>query len=121
MTSKRSKLEERVGEALEPYGFDYEGVMLPYIICRKYRPDFSLENTHIEVKGWFRPGDTMKYKAIHEALESIGLQLVFIFQNSEKPVRKGAKLTMGGWADKHGIAWYDHDNLEELLKDLELC
>lgn len=121
MSSKRSKLEEKVGEFLEPFGFEYEATMLPYIVCRRYKPDFSMENTHIEVKGYFRPGDTAKYKAINEAFESIGLQLVFIFQYPDKAVRKGSTLTMSGWADKNGIAWYTPESMVDLVKDLELC
>lgn len=105
----RSKLEERVAEWIEPMGADYERFSLAYTIPKNYTPDFTVgfgEDCHVEVKGWFRSGDRQKYAAIAESLKGTGEILVFIFQNPGKPVSKGAKSTMGEWADKHGIPWF---------------
>lgn len=118
MSSKRSTLEVVVGATLEPAGFKYEPHKLPYIIAKEYTPDFVYLNTLVEVKGYFRPGDTQKYKAINDSLAPLGYQLVFVLQKADKPVRKGAKLTMGDWCDKYEIPWYEVSDLDTFLADV---
>ena len=106
----RNNFEADVGEELVDWS--YEPYHIPYIIKRKYIPDFTRGNILVECKGFFRAGDTQKYKAIRDSLHS--QELVFVFTNSNKKVRKGSKLTMGEWCDKEGFKWFTKDTLQEL-------
>ena len=113
MSKYRSKFEESIAKVL-PDGWSYEKVKVPYTIHRTYNVDFSKGNIYIEAKGFFRPGDTQKYKAIGKALEGTDKELVFLLQNPAKKVRKGAKMTMAGWCEKEGFRWCTLETLDEL-------
>lgn len=114
MSKYRSGMEERVGAVLEPVGFCYEPQSIPYIVKKKYTPDFVYGKFMIEVKGWFRPGDTQKYKAIHDSMDFH--ELVFVLHNPRKKVRKGAQLTMAEWCEKYGIFWCTESTLDLLVE-----
>ena len=60
----------------------------------------------VEAKGYFRPGDTQKYKGIEACLPD-HQELVFLLQAPTKQVRSGTKLTMAGWCNKVGIKWFN--------------
>ena len=113
MTSKRkyrSKFEEGLGAILEPAGAEYEPYKIPYWVPANYTPDFVLVTPEgwrvlVEAKGYFRPGDQKKYKAIRD--QTMYDELVFLLQYPNKKVRKGAQLTMSGWCEKEGIRWFD--------------
>jgi hypothetical protein len=102
-----------MGEVLEPFGFDYEPYKVPYWTPANYCPDWALESVLVEAKGWFRPGDQKKYKAVRDSLPD-SLELVFLLQAPNKKVRKGAQLTMSGWCTKEGLRWFSDP--EELAK-----
>jgi hypothetical protein len=108
----RSKFESRVAPVMEKAGGVYEGDRITYVTTSTYTPDFVFTNPYgeiifVECKGYFRPGDTKKYRAIAEEILDIGsVDFVFLLQCPSKPVRKGAKLTMGEWCDKYGIRWF---------------
>lgn len=104
----RSDFEANVASVLPPW-YEYEGHRFKYTIDRKYVPDFICENTWIEVKGYFRVGDTAKYKAIRQSHPD--KRLIFIFSNPNKKVRKNAKMSMADWADKNGWEWCTMDLL----------
>ena len=114
----RCKLEERVAAAIDK-SWRYEPRGYNYTIFRKYTPDFvkhirnagSIEEIWIEVKGYFRPGDTAKYKAIRAYYPDH--RLIMCFSHPHKPVRKGAKLTMAQWAEKEGWGWTTPQEIEE--------
>ena len=94
----------------------YEPFKVAYVTHRNYTPDFvyTTKNMHIlvEVKGFFRVGDTQKYKAIRDALKE-NQELVFFLQSAKTKVRKGAKMNMGEWCKKESIRWFDNvDNLK---------
>tara|TARA_R110001632_G_scaffold17550_6_gene55504 strand:+ start:414 stop:665 length:252 start_codon:yes stop_codon:yes gene_type:complete len=74
-------------------------------------------DTLVECKGFFREGDTQKYKAVRDSLES-HQRLVFVLMGPNKKVRKGSKMTMSGWCEKEGLSWYTLDTLEELIEDV---
>jgi len=112
----RSKLEERVAAALGE-GWDYETVRVGYTVERKYTVDFSNGSVYIEVKGYFRAGDTQKYRAVHEALSRKKKRFIMLLQYPNKPVRKGARLTMSEWCDKFGITWYAVHEIKTLLHE----
>ena len=112
MTSKRkyrSLFEQDMGQVLEAEGFEYEPYKIPYWTPGNYTPDFVLGDILVEAKGYFRPGDTKKYKAIRDALKEEGgsRELVFLLQYPGKRVRKGTKLTMSDWCEKENIEWFD--------------
>jgi hypothetical protein len=106
----RNNFESDIGEELVDWS--YEPYQIPYVTKRKYTPDFTKENILVECKGYFRVGDTQKYKAIRDSLYT--QELVFVFTNSNKKVRKGSKLTMGEWCDKEGFKWFTKETLQEL-------
>ena len=91
----------------------YESDRFPYIVERKYVPDFVNGNAWIEVKGYFRAGDVSKYKAIRKSNPDV--RLIFVFSNPNKKVRKGAKLSMGEWAVKNDWEYTTLNELEEYL------
>lgn len=114
----RSEFEKDVAQKLQPSGFSYEPTQIPYTVPRKYTPDFMYnegETTYyIECKGFFRAGDTQKYKAIKDSL-SWTEELIFVLMKPNQRVNKATKLTMCQWCDKHSIKWYTVDTLEELI------
>ena len=112
----RSGLESAFSTAVAHKNFLYEPYRLPYVIHKKYIPDFIDERTGamIECKGFFRVGDTQKYKAIRDSLFS--QELVFVLTNADKKVRKGSKITMGEWCEKEGFKWFTLETLKELKR-----
>lgn len=132
----RSKLEALVASILGR-NWDYESERISYQVERKYTPDFisdchgeglhgCMEETlrdgedgdtrsrkvYIEVKGYFRSGDTQKYKAIKARCDSEGDIFIMLLQSPKKPVRRGAKQTMGEWCERHSIEWYSLTDLK---------
>ncbi len=130
MNSYRSKLEQMVATLLGDT-WDYEPFRVPYTTQHKYTPDFvyTIDNTYeilVEVKGYFRPGDRQKYKAIRDTLKNADLsegpkqELVFFLSSPFKKVSKGAMLTMAQWCDKEGLKWFvDGEDLKEYAKEVE--
>ena len=108
----RSKFEKEV--ALELRGWQYEPMKLDYYVPRTYTPDFVYQDVWVECKGYFRAGDVAKYLAINAECMDRGLRFVFVLQDPKKKVRKGSKITMSEWCDKHDIPWFTLTNLEEL-------
>ena len=110
----RSKLEARVALGLSEW--EYESEKMGYIIHKTYNPDFIKGNIFIEVKGFFRSGDTQKYKAIHNQMLKENKILVFVWSKPHQKLRKGSKLTNAGWCDKHDIKWFSQDDMKALNK-----
>jgi hypothetical protein len=111
----RSEFEQTVNTQLNRVGFDYESEKIQYHIPRVYTPDFvHPSGILVECKGFFREGDTQKYKSIVNCLPD-DKELVFVLMKPNQKVRKGTKLSMGEWCDKHGIKWYNIDTLVELI------
>jgi len=110
-TNYRNKFEAAVAEKLTK-DWKYEPYGVPYIVKKKYIPDFVRGNYLIECKGYFRVGDTQKYKAVRDSL--VTQELIFILYNEKKKVRKGAKLNMSEWCDKEGFKWFTLDTIKEL-------
>lgn len=123
--SRRNKRTERYRSSFERRlhkgplkSCDYEPFDVEYTQKRKYKPDFVVGNIWFEAKGFFRPGDQAKYMAVQENHKDI--QLVFIFNNPYKPVRKGAKMTMARWADIKGFTWFgekDGAKIKKFIKE----
>lgn len=107
----RSGLEEAFG--IKHKDFKFEPFDIPYVIKRKYKPDFVSGDVLIECKGFFRSGDTAKYKAIKQQIEG-SYELIFILSNPTKKLRKGSKMNMGEWCDKEGIKYFTVNQTSEL-------
>jgi hypothetical protein len=115
----RSGLEKKFAE-MSPRGvFQYEPYKIPYVVYRDYIPDFVHEGAQktylIECKGYFRVGDTQKYKAIRDSVED-HIELVFLLSDKNKKVRKGSKMTMEQWCAKEGLACFTLDSMDKLLE-----
>jgi hypothetical protein len=114
----RSGFEEDVAQKLQPFGFSYEPFQVDYRIERRYTPDFVYERNGraylIECKGYFRAGDTQKYRAVSNCLTE-SQELIFVLMKPNQKVSKSTKLTMAEWCDKHNILWYNIDTLKELV------
>jgi len=67
----------------------------------------------LELKGFFRTGDTMKYKAIRDCTDT---ELIFVLSDPNKKLRKGAKMTMGQWCEKEGFKHYTLTDFDKLMK-----
>lgn len=114
----RSGLEKKFAESLPRKLMEYEPFDVAYVTYRKYKPDFVYKDKLlVECKGFFREGDTQKYKAIRECIAGIaGMELIFVLSDPHKKVRKGGKLTMGQWCDKEGFKHYTLETTDELIK-----
>jgi len=114
----RSEFERDVATQLQPFGFSYEPFQVPYRIERKYTPDFVYQHNErtylIECKGYFRAGDTQKYRSVKNCL-SENEELIFVLMKPNQKVSKSTKNTMAQWCDKHDILWYNIDTLKELV------
>ncbi len=116
----RSGLEERLAEALGTK-YLYEPYAVPYIVNRKYTPDFVYASSKVlvEAKGFFRVGDTQKYKAIRDSIEASGWELVFLFSDPRKKLRKGSRMTLGQWCDKENFAYFTEATCTSMMEYIE--
>ena len=99
----------------------------------KYTPDFVLPKKDggkmfIELKGYLRPRDIPKMKAIRTQYPNLDIR--FVFADSRKPIpssfvkKDGTRTTHGEWASKHGFPFADVflpkgwiDELEKVKKE----
>lgn len=114
----RSEFEKDVATQLQPFGFAYEPCQVPYIIERKYTPDFVYEKGDrsylIECKGYFRAGDTQKYRSVAKSLPEKD-ELIFVLMKPHQRVNRATKSTMAQWCEKNNIKWYCLNTLRELV------
>lgn len=117
----RSALEKEFSKEVKRKGFKYEPFDVPYIVHRHYKPDFVHEEKKVmvEVKGFFRVGDTLKYKSIRDTILEDNWELIFLLSNPNKKVRKGGKITMGQWCDKEGFKHYTLHTARQLVDYVE--
>ncbi len=101
----RSGLEDQVEDALREQGFspEYEKESFPYILHRKYKPDFKIGDVHIEVKGWWQSSDRQKFLSV--VINNPDLKIFVALQRPHQTLSKKSKTTYGQWATKNGIAW----------------
>jgi len=112
----RSGLERDFAQGVTGWEFKFEPFMLPYVVHREYKPDFVHSDSGIivECKGFFRTGDTQKYKAIRDSINKYN-ELIFILSDPRKKVRKGSDITMGKWCEKEGFRYFTLSQLDEFL------
>ena len=86
--------------------FEYETFNIPYLWQedKKYIPDFILPNGIIlEVKGRFMLEDRKKHLFIRDQHPEYDIR--FVFDNPNRKLYKGGKMTYADWCDKHGFLY----------------
>ena len=116
----RSGLEHKLSTYLKENKckFSYESIKIEWedLCYRTYTPDFILHNgIIIETKGRFLTLDRRKHLAIKK--QHPNLDIRFVFENSRKKLRKGAKSSYAEWCIKHGFRYYDRIIPEDWLKE----
>lgn len=101
----RSGLEDKVEDALREQGFnpEYEKESFPYVLHRKYKPDFKIGDVHIEVKGWWPSSERTKFLAV--VINNPDLKIFVAIQRPHQTLNKKSKTTYAQWATRYGIAW----------------
>lgn len=98
----------------------YETAKIPYTLTKYYIPDWSrppidkVPGIHIEYKGYLRPQDQVKMKAVKR--QNPDLNICIVFQDASKKIRKGSKTTYGEWATKNGFPWTEGLPLKKWFK-----
>jgi len=116
----RSGLEVKISDYLKErdVDFGYESVKIEWedLAYRTYTPDFVLPNgIIIESKGMFTAADRRKHLAIQK--QHPDLDIRFVFENSRRKLRKGAKSTYAEWCIKYNFLYYDRIIPEDWLKE----
>jgi len=103
--------------ALDKAGVDYEyeAYRLPYVVERKYLPDFRLPSgIFIEAKGYFKSADQRKHKLLKQ--QSPDIEVRFVFQNARGRVQ-GSRLSCAAWCEKHGFLYAEGKVPKEWIKE----
>ena len=116
----RSGLEQSVSEKLKQLKikFLYEAVKIEWedLAYRTYTPDFVLNNgIIIETKGMFTAADRRKHIAVSKQHPKLDIR--FVFENSRRKLRKGAKSSYAEWCIKYNFKYYDRIIPEDWLKE----
>lgn len=101
---------------VELKGWDHHPDKVSYVSRHTYEPDFKRvvgdKTLLVEVKGRFRDStEAGKYPFVRESLTD-NEELIFIFQDSSKPMpfakkrKDGTKYTHGDWASKNNFRFY---------------
>ena len=120
MYGYRSGLELKIAETLKELKgkYDYEYIKIEWedLAYRTYTPDFVLFNgIIIETKGMFTAADRRQHLAIKK--QHPKLYIRFVFENSRRKLRKGAKSSYAEWCIKYGFSYYDRIIPEDWLKE----
>jgi hypothetical protein len=116
----RSGLEKKLADELKvlKVKFSYESLKIEWedLAYRTYTPDFVLNNgIIIESKGMFTAADRRKHLAIKRQHPKLDIR--FVFENSRRKLRKGAKSTYGEWCYKYGLLYSNRVIPEEWVKE----
>ena len=116
----RSGLEKKLADELKvlKVKFTYESLKIEWedLAYRTYTPDFILDNgIIIESKGMFTAADRRKHLAIQRQHPKLDIR--FIFENSRRKLRKGAKSTYAEWCIKYNFRYGTRVVPEEWLKE----
>lgn len=117
-----SLLEKRLHET-HLQGANHHPEPIPYTWEHTYEPDFVLGNILVECKGYFQDrADCTKYIWVKRALPP-EKELVFVFEDPNKPIHFQAKRTNGSrmrhfeWAEKHGFRWFSEQTIGDILHE----
>ena len=116
----RSGLEHKISLYLDKFKikYEYEKLKIEWedLAYRTYTPDFVLNNgIIIETKGMFTAADRRKHIAIKKQHPKLDIR--FVFENSRRKLRKGAKSTYAEWCIKYNFRYYDRIVPEDWLKE----
>ena len=116
----RSGLELKTAKYLDDLHikYKYEKVKIEWedLTYRTYTPDFVLYNgIIIETKGMFTAADRKKHLAIKKQHPQLDIR--FVFENSNRRLRKGAKTRYYQWCNRYDFDYYDRIIPEEWLKE----
>tara|TARA_R100000234_G_scaffold104357_1_gene74136 strand:- start:1044 stop:1499 length:456 start_codon:yes stop_codon:yes gene_type:complete len=116
----RSGLEHKVALNLKEQKivYLYEAIKIEWedLAYRTYTPDFVLPNgLIIETKGMFTAADRRKHIAIKKQHPKLDIR--FVFENSRRKLRKGAKSSYAEWCIRYGFLYYDRIIPEDWLKE----
>ena len=116
----RSGLELKISDYLKQLKckYKYEALKIEWedLTYRTYTPDFVLSNgIIIETKGMFTAADRKKHLAIKKQHPQLDIR--FVFENSNRRLRKGAKTRYYQWCNRHDFDYYDRIIPEEWLKE----
>ena len=116
----RSGLEKKLADELKALKikFSYESLKIEWedLAYRTYTPDYILDNgIIIESKGMFTAADRRKHLAIQRQHPKLDIR--FIFENSRRKLRKGAKSTYAEWCIKYNFRYGTRVVPEEWLKE----
>lgn len=86
---------------------EFESEKLKYILIKNYLPDFVLtrkngKKTYIEVKGYLRPSDRTKMKAVKLLDPTLDIRFVFARDNK---INKNSRTRYSDWARKNGFPY----------------
>ena len=98
--------------------YKYEGIKIEWedLAYRTYTPDFVLSNNIIiETKGMFTTADRRKHLCIRKQHPELDIR--FVFENSRRKLRKGAKSTYGEWCIKYDFVYHDKIIPENWLRE----
>ena len=116
----RSGLELKTAKYLDDLliKYKYEKVKIEWedLTYRTYTPDFVLYNgIIIETKGMFTAADRKKHLAIKKQHPQLDIR--FVFENSNRRLRKGAKTRYYQWCNRYDFDYYGRIIPEEWLKE----
>ena len=102
----RSGLEHRVAILLKELKvkYSYESIKIEWY-----------NGIIIETKGIFTTSDRRKHIAIKKQHPKLDIR--FVFENSRKKLRKGAKSNYAQWCIKYGFRYYDRIIPEDWIKE----
>jgi len=105
----------------------YEPLKFSYTVEREYTPDFvsPCGKYWYELKGFFRAGDSQKYKAIGRCMLVDEPELVFVFQDPKtkmcgaKRRKDGTVATVAEWCDRNGFEWCTKETFDKLKERMK--
>ena len=96
--------------------FLYEDERIPYVVERKYIPDFQLPNgIYVEAKGWFRDEDCRKMRLLKAQYPD--KEFRFLFQNNKTKVQS-KRYTNQQWAEKYNFKYCEGTVPEDWLEEV---
>lgn len=101
----KSKFEEDIFASFGDAPVEYEADKLDYVAKHTYTPDFTItlpngKKRFIETKGYLRPTDIIKLKAVKASNPDIDLRLVFFKDNK---LKANSRTKYSDWAYKNGF------------------
>ncbi len=126
-TKYDSMTEKRLHEG-DLKGCDFHTAKIHYHIEHDYEPDFITKVgdkiIYIEVKGFFSDrAETQKYKWIKKALHPEKEELVFVFEEPDKPMhfqakrKDGTKMTPREWCIKQGFRVFSEEEAYKIMEE----